>query len=99
MPRDDLDLDLNPYLPLVDAAAEFQPYAVAAGRPAPTYSRLNTLVVNGVLPAVRIGRNRYFEREKLPEILEKLGLVAGAKARSPKSRNAAAAPVRDTVAA
>lgn len=99
MPRDDLDLDLNGYLALVDAAAEFQPHAAAAGRPAPTYSQINTLVVNGVLPAVRIGRNRYFERAKLPEILEKLGLVPGAGAKSSKSRKATAAPVRDTVAA
>ncbi len=93
MSRDDA------YLALADAPPEFQPHAVAAGRPTPTYAQLYGLVVNGVLPAVRIGRSRYFEREKLPEILEKLGLVAGAGAKSPKSRKAAAAPVRDTVAA
>ncbi len=87
------------FLALPDAPPEFSPYATAVGRPTPTYSALYALVVNGALPSVRIGRSRYFERARLPEILEKLGLVAGAEAKSPKSRKVAAAPVRDTLAA
>ncbi len=83
--------DLEP-IPLTALAREVAPYAVAVGRPRPSYRSIYVMVINGDLPAYQDGARWFFRRADLPEVLANLGLTPETRKRSPKARTRLSLP-------
>ena len=89
------ELRPDAYIPLSDVPREPDVVAAAeaSGRRPPRYRMLYSRVIDGDLPAQRIGRVWHVARKDLPLIIERLGLTPGRTARSPKARGPRAAAV------
>ena len=61
-------------------------FAERTGRPAPGYNRCRRAILDGVIPAQKIGREWFVADADLPAAEEALGLVSAGPAQPPEVR-------------